>query len=232
VQKKMILPVAVLGLTMLATACTPNYRSDQGMTSARDNNPNRVSYRDGAAYPYGSTYRNGFPDRYGYTNTDGFNNRAGYTNRGTIDRTYPDGRTNVTNQAPNTYGWNRYGNDFNGARDQNPNLLPTNLNADADRMANIAARVKGVDSATTFIVGKTAYVGLDINRNVNRNTDIGRVENEVLLALNKAMPKYDIRVTSDKGFFRRIGAVNTGVRKDRTNNNVDFLRRNEDHMNR
>jgi YhcN/YlaJ family sporulation lipoprotein len=175
VQKKMFLPVAVLGLAVVTSACAPGTDNDPdlGLNDTNNGVVQNPNYRGTQMNAYDPNRFPGGPDQ--------------------VRRT------------------NNYDNDFYGAQDLNPNYRPTNLNAEADRLAELAADVDGVDSATTVIMGRTAYVGLDIDQSVSRDRILA-IEDQVRNKLTRANPRYDIRVTSDRGFFRRIAGINRGLR--------------------
>ncbi len=195
VQKKLLLPVAVLSLAMVATACTtgPN---NQGMS------------------PRGQGYS-------GYTQSGDYNRVTSYNDFGYN----PMNRTNnATNRYGNTWGTTGPGNNgyngYNGVgmgtnnlgfgpsladvRNTNPNVNTPNTVGQADKIAKMATGVRGVDSAKSLVAGNTAYIGVDINSKVTRR-NAARIEQEVHRVVSRALPGYDVRVTSDRALFQRTG---------------------------
>lgn len=203
-------------------------RNDTGTAVNRYGTANMANRYDGTRT--GVTGTNVGPGYNGYTGYNGYGTIPGYTGGGYpgwSGTTYPGTAYLGTPGTVGYTGYNRYtapgmrgyDNALNGAQSVNPNYRPANLNADADRMANLAATVRGVDSSKSIIMGRTAFVGLDIAENLPNRT-APAIETEVHNLLSKQMPGYDIRVTSDKGFFRRIGFLDTGLRT----NGYDYTR--------
>ncbi|MEX2104366.1 MAG: YhcN/YlaJ family sporulation lipoprotein [Bacilli bacterium] len=135
---------------------------------------------------------------------------------------------------PNTYGTNanNYGlnntnrvltydqDGYNGFRNANPNMrigrqTDVNYGTETRRMATAAERVRGVDDATVVITGGTAYVGLDIESEYRGNPE--QVEREVYRVVSRMMPRYDIRITSDRGSFKQLRNLGEGFNRDRRN---------------
>ncbi len=120
---------------------------------------------------------------------------------------------------PNAYGYDGYNgyrtnrfNDVNGYDNRyRTNQFRTNANRDADRMAEAADRVKGVDGATVVIAGGNAYVALDIKDKVN-SAQANRVEREVYRQLTKTANRYNVYITSDDDMFGRLRDVGDGIR--------------------
>lgn len=80
----------------------------------------------------------------------------------------------------------------------------------ANRCAAEANKVSGVKKATAFVAGKTVYIGLDLNANLEKNKS-KQVENAVLNRLKKLEPGYTILVTSDIDIVTRIKKVAQGI---------------------
>lgn len=197
----------VMGTNVTGTNQPPGYTGYTGYNGYNGYGPGYAGYGPGytgVGYPYGTgTYTPGLTGP-GGLNYTGYNRYV-------------------------TPGMTGYDQALNGAQNVNPNYRPANLNADADRMANLAATVRGVDSAKSIIIGRTAYVGLDIAENLPLRS-APAIESEVYRLLSASMPGYDIRVTSDKGFVQRIGFLDMGLR----NNGYDYTRyrTDVDHLNR
>lgn len=245
-QKKFILPVAVLSLAMLATACTTN-RSDQGYQGGQGMSPtgqgyttgktgynnttgfNRVTYRDNYGYnPMDRTgtsplNRNTTMNRYsgnnwgttginrtGMTGTTGYNGMTGtrapgypYTGTGT---TGLNGGAGFNGAGYNGAGYNGAGlggMTLNDTRN-NPSVFTPNVNGQADKIAQMVTGIKGVDSAKSLVAGNVAYIGLDISSKVSRR-NAARIEQEAHRVVSRALPGYDVRITSDRGLFQRTG---------------------------
>lgn len=200
-QKKMILPVAVLSLTMLAaTACAPN--GDQGMGTTNQGYSN--GYNKSARYMNDNDF-NRVTNNYGYnTNRSNWNNTA--MDRGNNNQFHNFNRTSTNNVATPM-------GDFGNT---NGNFGTTNTAALSNKIAKTANGVRGVDSVKTLIVGNTVYVGLDVDSRVSRR-NATRVEQEVHRVLSKAYPGYDVRVTSDRALFQRTG---TFFNNDQNNFNM------------
>ncbi len=196
-QKKYILPVAVLSLTMLATACSPT-GNDQGMGTTNQ------------GYTNGYTNGNDFNR---VTNNYGNNtmNRNNNWNNTTMDRGYNNQLHNFNRTSTNNVGPS-----LGDLRDTNPNVRTTNVAAEANKIAKTADGVKGVDSVKSLIIGNTVYVGLDVDSRVSRR-NAAQVEQEVHRVLSKAYPNYDVRVTSDRALFQRTG---TFFNNDQNNFNM------------
>lgn len=221
-QKKLLLPVAVLGLALVATACTtgPN-GNNQGMNPTGQGyttNPtgynntssyNRVTNR--TDYGYNPMNRTGV-NRYsgsnwgttgvGYNGTTGYTGNLGYTGYNGYNGY---GQMGVTNPIGRNYGVGpNNGLTLGDMRNTNPNVTTPNVVGQADKIAKMATGVKGVDSAKSLVAGNTAYVGLDINSKVTRR-NAARIEQEVHRIVTRALPGYDVRVTSDRALFQRTG---------------------------
>jgi len=126
-------------------------------------------------------------------------NRVGFRNN---RNAYPDdGVQGITNANPN----------LNIGRNQN---TPDNVFLDADRMAEAAAAVDGVENATAVIVGATAYVGLDLDPSVDRRR-ADAVENEVARRVNRVVPRYHVVVTSDADLLGQLTEIDRGLRDGR-----------------
>lgn len=218
-QKKLLLPVAVLSLAMLATACTGPNSNKVGMS------PTGQGYNAGtdhAGYNNSTSY-----NRVTNRTTDYRNNPFDRTNTGTLNRNYTTNRysgnnwgTTGTGMLGNNYnntGTGMLGNNYNNGaigpnngltlsdtRSTNPMVNTPNSTAQANHIARMATGVRGVDSAKSLVAGNTVYVGLDISSKITRR-NAARVEQEVHRVVSKALPGYDIRITSDRALFRRTG---------------------------
>ena len=132
--------------------------------------------------------------------------------------TYDNDRDNgILFNRDNRFNANRYGYMDNNGLDRfnanrfNDNRYRTNANEDAERMANLAAKIKGVDDATVVISGRNAYVGLDLEDQVQTRNSTA-VESQVNRTLRKFANRYDIRITSDADTFGRLRDIGDGVR--------------------
>ncbi|NLV22847.1 MAG: YhcN/YlaJ family sporulation lipoprotein [Syntrophomonadaceae bacterium] len=73
-----------------------------------------------------------------------------------------------------------------------------------------ANKVSGVRSATAVIAGKTIYIGLDLDANLEK-TKSAMVEKEVLNKVKKLYPSYTVMVSSDIDTVTRIKKVAQGI---------------------
>jgi len=185
--KKITVLVLVALLAVGLSACGMD--NDRNLTRGYDNNPNLTRSYDNPNMLNG---QNGVPND---------NNMYNRNNRyNTYNTPNPNGLNNNYNN--NYYGPNRY----------RTNSFRTNANGDAERMANIAGKVKGVDDATVVIAGGTAYVGLNLEDRVN-SQNAQNVETKVYNAIKKAAAsRYNISITSDADMFGRLRDVGDGIR--------------------
>lgn len=196
-QKKLILPVAVLSVAML-TACSTNSDVGQGL----DNTTNRTGMNTPG---------------YNQVNNDTRFNRVTYDNNRiispfnqntTMNRTTTNNNTNRFNNATtNNVNRTRTNNGLTLGQLQDAANPNTNLNQANDLANNIARMVDsvtGVDSAKTLVVGDTIFIGLDIDHKVSRN-NVRKIEQEVHRVVSTTYPDYEVRVTSDRGLFQRTG---------------------------
>jgi len=86
-----------------------------------------------------------------------------------------------------------------------------NVNAEAERIADAAAQVKGVDDATVVIAGGTAYVALDLTDRV-QTREAANVERAVYNKLKQYANRYNLSITSDADLFGRLRDIGDGVR--------------------
>jgi YhcN/YlaJ family sporulation lipoprotein len=81
----------------------------------------------------------------------------------------------------------------------------------AGRLAGEAARVPGVNKATVVIVGSTAYVGINLNADVERG-ETTRIQQRVAVRVRKTEPRLRrVMVTTDADTFTRIKRVQDGI---------------------
>lgn len=81
----------------------------------------------------------------------------------------------------------------------------------AQRIAREADAVKWVKSATVVVTGKTAYVGLDINANIEK-AQTKEVENAVINRIKKSEPTINtVYVSSDPDIVTRLKKVSRGI---------------------
>ncbi|MGD9677965.1 MAG: YhcN/YlaJ family sporulation lipoprotein [Vulcanibacillus sp.] len=86
----------------------------------------------------------------------------------------------------------------------------TNTNEEAKKMADAAAKIKGVDDATIVIAGGNVYVALDLDNQVQSNQAY-KVENEVYDKLSKLSGGNRIMITSDDDLYGRLRDVGDGI---------------------
>jgi hypothetical protein len=91
-------------------------------------------------------------------------------------------------------------------RDQNPNLLMGHSavrsnDVDMNNMVMMAKSVPGVEGARITVNGGDAYVTLDLVPNVTAS-QARSIEQQVIAALRKKVPRYDFHITSNEGYHR------------------------------
>ena len=93
-----------------------------------------------------------------------------------------------------------------------PTPSPTTMNTNqmAMKATTEAKMVTGVRNATAVITGKTMYIGLDLNANLDK-TKSTAVEKEVLNKVKKMEPSYTVMVSSDIDAVTRIKKVSQGI---------------------
>ncbi len=101
-----------------------------------------------------------------------------------------------------------------------PNQTQTNTNltqtdkASMDKAARIAREadmVSGVKRSTVVVAGDKAYIGLDINSNIEKNKTIA-VEDEVIKKIKGVEPSIKtVYVSSDVAWVTRIKKVSQGI---------------------
>jgi YhcN/YlaJ family sporulation lipoprotein len=245
-QKKFILLSTMLAMVLSLAACGPTaqetdydgIRNNTGANSGTGMLGNESDFSRYDTNRYGTYGKHTYEERNNragiYTNTD-LNNTRGQMTPWTFapDGTYGEvgpGTTGIQyggydNRAYNGYRGNADG--YMGMVNRNPNLFPnqgfTDADGrDADIIANVASRVKGVDDATVVIMGGTAYVALDIDQNMSREKQM-KAHKQVRLHLERKMPRYNINLTSDAQIVSRIRNIGNGITNGRPVN--DF--RNE-----
>jgi YhcN/YlaJ family sporulation lipoprotein len=105
--------------------------------------------------------------------------------------TTPNPNTTTPNTAPNTTSM-------------------TNNKQITMKAAAEAQKVNGVRSATAILSGKTLYIGLDLNANLEK-TKSSMVEKEVLTKVKKLFSNYTVMVSSDIDTVTRIKKVSQGI---------------------
>lgn len=119
------------------------------------------------------------------------------------------GRDRFNANRYNTYRNN--GDNVDRFNANNTNRFRTNANQDAERLASQAAKINGVDDATVVIVGRTAYVALDLKDRVD-SRQATRVERSVRRSLEQASKRYNISITSDADLYGRLRDIGDGIR--------------------
>lgn len=89
-------------------------------------------------------------------------------------------------------------------------MTTANTKQIAMKAENEAKRVSGVRNATAVIAGKTMYIGLDLDANLEK-TKSAMVEKEVLNKVKKMQPSYTVMVSSDIDTVTRIKKVAQGI---------------------
>jgi hypothetical protein len=219
-QKKLILLTTTLAMVFSLAACAPNAMDENDYR----NNANRGN-QSGSAMLGNDTNVSRYDTYANRYRGDGINNHPqGFYN---ANRMNPglryDGTLNNNRNGMNPWAYNDDRRGFNddgflGYTNGNPNLFNNNGNGrfetrdttrDADIMADLAARVAGVDDATVGIFGGTAFVALDIDQNMSNAKQL-KAQNEVRQQLQSKMPRYRINITSDALWISRLRNLGTG----------------------
>ena len=86
----------------------------------------------------------------------------------------------------------------------NPNMVSGrstdvhNLGAATNAMSDAARRVPGVQRATVYTNGATAYVRLTLNQSVKTTAQINDVKKQVYTNVKRKMPRFNVRVYTSK----------------------------------
>jgi YhcN/YlaJ family sporulation lipoprotein len=96
---------------------------------------------------------------------------------------------------------------------------PTAIKTQAEGMARAAAGVPGVKKATAAINGRTAYVGVHLEDAVRNKARVDYIRRQVVARINRTIPGYTIRLTSDNRVFNLIENVREGIRSGTPSNN-------------
>lgn len=89
---------------------------------------------------------------------------------------------------------------------RNETMTP-NMQKTANRLANIATRVPGVNQATVIVVGPYTLVGIDVNKKLDRGR-VGTVKYSVAQALKKDPQGKNALVTADVDIVQRLRELN------------------------
>ncbi|WCK54367.1 YhcN/YlaJ family sporulation lipoprotein [Aneurinibacillus sp. Ricciae_BoGa-3] len=89
----------------------------------------------------------------------------------------------------------------------------------AQAIANMAAGVPGVKRATATINGRIAYVGVQLEDVVRNKARADYITRQVAARINRTIPGYTIRLTSDNRVFHLIENVREGIRSGTPSNN-------------
>jgi YhcN/YlaJ family sporulation lipoprotein len=86
--------------------------------------------------------------------------------------------------------------------------------ATADRLVQIASRVKNVNDATAVVIGKWAVVGIDVNAKLDR-PEVGVIKYTVAEALKEDPQGANAIVTADPDIVQRLREMYTDIRRGR-----------------
>jgi len=90
-------------------------------------------------------------------------------------------------------------------------ILPNETNRIASRLASKISHMKYVNSATVVVVGSTAYVGLDINANVEK-TKTDALKRDVINVVKKSEKRITtVTVVTDPDSITRIKRIAQGI---------------------
>lgn len=94
--------------------------------------------------------------------------------------------------------------------------LPYNQSpqATADRLVQLASRVKNVNDATAVVIGKWAVVGIDVNAHLDR-PEVGVIKYTVAEALKEDPQGANAIVTADPDIVQRLREMNTDIQRGR-----------------
>jgi len=86
--------------------------------------------------------------------------------------------------------------------------------ATADRLVQLASRVKNVNDATAVVIGKWAVVGIDVNAHLDR-PEVGVIKYSVAEALKEDPQGANALVTADPDIVQRLREMYTDIQKGR-----------------
>lgn len=95
---------------------------------------------------------------------------------------------------------NQYQRNETVGRIPNPNTVTGrktdvhNLGSATNTMSKTASQVPGVQKATVFTNGGTAYVRIMVDKNVTSGDQINKVRQAVSSAVKKKMPRFNVKV--------------------------------------
>ncbi|GAX90191.1 YhcN/YlaJ family sporulation lipoprotein [Effusibacillus lacus] len=135
-----------------------------------------------------------------------------YDNRGIDidgdgDRAWLSGHNNINNPPVNLRNFAPLGG---GYRDMTADPYSGGLTA--DRIADLAQSIQGVDNASVVVNGQTAIVGLTLHRHVPRER-AEAIKQEVRQLLMVQAPVFrSVRITTDRAMARRVFDASRNVR--------------------
>jgi YhcN/YlaJ family sporulation lipoprotein len=86
--------------------------------------------------------------------------------------------------------------------------------AKAERLVQIASRVKNVKDATAVVIGRWAVVGIDVNAHLDR-PEVGVIKYTVAEALKEDPQGATALVTADPDIVQRLREMNADIRRGR-----------------
>lgn len=111
----------------------------------------------------------------------------------------PEQKTQRTQRVPQTAPTQKY--------NQNPQ-------ARAERLVQLASRVRNVNDATAVVLGKWAVVGIDVNAHLDRS-EIGVIKYSVAEALKEDPQGATALVTADPDLVQRLREMAADIRNGR-----------------
>lgn len=121
------------------------------------------------------------------------------------DQNNLDNQNNIVPRDNNTPNMNNNNNNNNNDDDE----------AQSRRIADIATDVKGVENATVVITGETAYVGIDMDKDMENN-ETNRIKEKVGDAIKKDAEGIDrVYVSADVDSVQRLREIGRDVRGGR-----------------
>lgn len=125
--------------------------------------------------------------------------------------------TGQVNRIPSTYNTNTYHYNQYTTRS---NVYQTRAGFNqqiAERIAQTADSVPGVEKATAVVYRKDVVVGIQTRMNANDVQQKQVIERQVHSAVRSITPSYNVRVTSDRDMFTRISNMDNTVRNGMRN---------------
>ncbi|MFC4769435.1 YhcN/YlaJ family sporulation lipoprotein [Effusibacillus consociatus] len=148
-------------------------------------------------------------------NTEPLYENRGIDIDGDGDRAWLSGHNNINNPPVNLTNLAPLGG---GYRDM---TQPYSAGMTADRVADLAQSVQGVDTASVVMVGQNAIVGLRLHRTVPRERAVAIAQEVRQLLMVQAPVLRSVRITTDQSLERRVFDLSQSVRNGRALSTTD-----------